>query len=237
VSIGRTAPGIDSGRRRDSKLATNLEKSSKKPEDPRKSALIASLLWILACVMGIPGCASKPPSQVENLCGIFYEKRGFFEDWHQSARQASHKYGVPIPTLMATIHQESRFRPKARPPRRKLLWFIPWRRPSSAYGFAQAKDETWDYYMRKSGNRGADRDRFEDAVDFVGWYHHTTKRRNGVPTSDTYNLYLAYHEGNGGFERRTYARKPWLQKVAKKVDRRAQVYARQYAQCQPRLSR
>jgi len=230
VSIGRTSPGIDSGRRRDSKLATDPKKPSKKPGSPDKLALAASLMWIL-------GCASNPPSQVENVCGIFYEKRGLFEDWHQSARQASHKYGVPIPTLMATIHQESRFQPKARPPRRKLLWFIPWRRPSSAYGFAQAKDETWDYYMRKSGNRGADRDRFEDAVDFVGWYHRTTEQRNGVPTTDTYHLYLAYHEGNGGFARRTYAQKPWLRKVARKVDRRAQVYARQYAQCQLRLDR
>jgi hypothetical protein len=33
--------------------------------------------------------------------------------------------------MMAIIHQESKFDPSARPQRTKLLWVIPWTRPSS----------------------------------------------------------------------------------------------------------
>jgi hypothetical protein len=196
-------------------------------------------MWFSAVALGtallVAGCASSPPSQVENLCTIFYEKDGFFDDWHKFARRAQKKYGVSIPIMMATIHQESRFQPKARPPRTRLLWVIPWKRPSSAYGFAQALDSTWGEYKRKANRRGADRDKFKHAVDFVGWYFNRVHRRHGVALSDTYHLYLAYHEGDGGFGRRTYENKPWLKKVARKVERRAKLYARQYQDCRRRF--
>jgi hypothetical protein len=52
-----------------------------------------------------------------------------------------------------------------------------------------------------------------------------------VALSDTYHLYLAYHEGQAGFERRTYESKPWLLEVAKKVKRRAELYEQQYQSC------
>jgi hypothetical protein len=119
---------------------------------------------------------------------------------------------------MAIIHQESKFRRDARPPKKRVLGFIPWGRASSAYGYAQAKDDTWDWYISKTGNRGADRDDFEDAVDFVGWYCSMTHRTNGVSKWDAYNQYLAYHEGHGGYRRRTYNKKAWLLGVARKVE-------------------
>jgi hypothetical protein len=206
------------------------------------TAFLARYRWIrlsIAVAIGTAllaaGCASSPPSQVENLCTIFYEKDGFFDNWHKFARRTQKKYGVPIPTLMATIYQESRFQPKAKPPRTRLLWVIPWRRPTSAYGFAQALDSTWNEYMTKTNRHGADRDKFKYAIDFIGWYFYGTHRRHGVALNDTYHLYLAYHEGNGGFGRRTYEKKPWLKAVARKVDRRAKHYARQYQGCWKRL--
>jgi hypothetical protein len=195
--------------------------------EARRTSCAVALIIAVATA----SCASAPPAQVEDLCGIFREKDGLFDNWHKAARKSQSKYGVSIPVLMATIHQESRFQPKARPARTRLLWFIPWRRPSSAYGFGQALDETWEQYMRKTGNRGADRDKFKDAVDFVGWYHANTHRRYRVPVDNAYALYLAYHEGLGGFGRRTYDSKDWLKRVAHKVARRADLYARQYGGC------
>ena len=75
---------------------------------------------------------------------------------------------MPVHVLMATIRIESGFEQRARPPRRKLLGFIPWTRASTAYGYSQALDGTWDEYRATTGNRGARRTNFSDAVDFVG---------------------------------------------------------------------
>jgi hypothetical protein len=34
---------------------------------------------------------------------------------------------------------------------------VPWSRPTSAYGFSQAVDATWDWYQQSTGNPDADR--------------------------------------------------------------------------------
>ena len=49
---------------------------------------------------------------------------------------------------MAIIKQESSFIADAKPDRRKLLGFIPWKRKSSARGYAQAID-LGDVFRRK----------------------------------------------------------------------------------------
>lgn len=186
-------------------------------------------LWmILAALLG--GCASAP-SNVDNICEIFREK----DDWYDDAKQASKNWGSPIPTMMAIMHQESRFRAKARPPRKYFLWIIPAGRLSDAYGYAQVKDATWDWYIDKSRNRGADRDDFDDAIDFVGWYNAQSQRLCKINPADTYHLYMAYHEGHGGFNRRTFSNKEWLKRVAHKVSARAQTYSQQLASCREEL--
>jgi hypothetical protein len=133
---------------------------------------------------------------------------------------------------MAIIHQESRFKAEARPPRNKFLWIFPGSRPSSAYGYAQAADPTWQEYQRSTGQSGADRDDFDDAVDFVGWYCHMSFIRCGIAKDNARALYLAYHEGHGGFNRKTYRRKAWLLRVASNVEQRAKRYARQLSVCE-----
>lgn len=187
--------------------------------------MLVLLLALLA------GCVSRPPSNPENLCGIFREKDGWFDNWYDAADDAESRWSIPIPVMMATMHQESRYRAKAKPPRRKLLGFIPWRRPSSAYGYAQVLDTTWDGYRKATGHRGADRDDFADAIDFVGWYHDASARKLRIERSDAYRLYLAYHEGQGGYARGTFQNKKWLIDVAKKVDARAKTYDGQLASC------
>jgi len=133
---------------------------------------------------------------------------------------------------MAIMHQESKYNAEARPPRTTCLFVFPGPRPSSAYGYAQALDETWESYIRATDNWGADRNDFSDAIDFIGWYCNQSRVRCGIARNDAYNMYLAYHEGQGGYQRKTYARKAWLKKVARKVQTKSNRYSGQLAACE-----
>jgi hypothetical protein len=194
---------------------------------PLSRTLILTVLLVLA------GCVSVPPKQPDDLCAIFLEK----PRWYKAAKQASERWQAPIPVLMAIIYQESRFQARVRPPRKRFLWIFPGSRPSSAYGYSQATNGAWADYQKATNRRNASRSSFADAVDFVGWYNAMSHRRNGIPRTNTYRLYLAYHEGHGGYKRASYQRKKWLLGVARKVANRAAHYQRQYAGCKQRLNR
>jgi len=184
-------------------------------------------------VLLLPACAVTPPAQPDDVCSIFNEKRG----WHSAAVQASEKWGTSMHIPLAFMYQESAFKHKARPPRQQLFGFIPWRRASSAYGYAQAIDGTWRDYIDATGEYWRVRHDFADATDFIHWYIDEAERRNGISKSDAFNLYLNYHEGPGGFARKTHESKPWLIKVATGIQMRSQRYAAQYEQCQKQLNR
>ena len=136
---------------------------------------------------------------------------------------------------MAFMYQESRFVATAKPPRKKIFGVIPGPRPSDSYGYSQAKESTWDWYQRSTGNYGADRDDFGDAIDFIGWYNNVSKKELGISERDAFRLYLAYHEGHGGYRKQSYRRKDWLIDVARKVDRHAQQYNSQLQGCAEEL--
>jgi len=188
-------------------------------------------LLLCACLLSLAACASGPPKHLDDACSMFKEK----SDWYEAANDSFKKWGVPVHVQMAIIHQESRFRSAALAPDDTLLGFIPWGQVSSAYGYAQVLDGTWDWYIKSTGNWGADRDDFDDATDFIGWYGNMAHQKLGISKWDAYNLYLAYHEGMGGWKRKTYHRKPWLMKVSKKVKRRAARYAAQLQRCKDDL--
>jgi hypothetical protein len=137
--------------------------------------------------------------------------------------------------MLAMMYQESSFKADARPPMQYFLWFIPTGRASSAYGYAQAKDEVWEEYQDQSGNGWSDRDDFADAIDFMGWYTSKSQRINGTSKWDAYNQYLNYHEGWGGFSRGSYRQKSWLLPVARKVEARSRRYAQQMHSCRDEL--
>ncbi len=189
------------------------------------------LSLVLLSLLLVTGCATSPPVNTDNLCAIFREK----DDWYDEAADARDNWNSPIPIMMAILHQESRFDAKAKPPRSRILGFIPGPRPSSAYGYSQAKKTTWAEYKRSAGRFGADRDDFGDAIDFVGWYNAQSRKRSGIATDDAYALYLAYHEGHGGYNRATYRQKPWLTRVATRVKLRAGQYQSQLASCEEDL--
>jgi hypothetical protein len=89
--------------------------------------------------------------------------------------------------------------------------------------------------MSQNDNWGADRDNFEDAIDFIGWYTNGSQQRLKISKWDAYKQYLAYHEGRGGYERKAYQGKPWLKNVAKKVKLRAHWYNQQLKTCEADL--
>lgn len=181
---------------------------------------------------GLVSCASNsPPRHADNLCDIFDEK----SHWLEAALNAEERWGAPIPVKMAIMWRESSYRHDAEPPADYVLWVVPWGNISSAYGYAQALDGTWSDYQKATGRGGADRDEFDDAIDFIGWYMAQTNRRVGVSMNDAYNHYLAYHEGITGYRRGAYAGKPGVQRAARQVARQAETYQRQFAACRDRL--
>ncbi|RWU11708.1 hypothetical protein EGC76_05460 [Pseudidiomarina gelatinasegens] len=188
---------------------------------------------IIAATLSLVGCASAPPKEPENLCGIFMEKR----DWYDAAAAMRDKWGVPIQVPMAMMYQESSFKHDAVPPRDYLLWIIPWGRVSSAYGYSQAKTPTWDDYVRETGNSWSSRDDFDDALDFMGWFISKSHKINGVSKWDAYAQYLNYHEGWGGYQRQTYRSKRWLMNTAERVKQRASRYGAQLRTCEDDLER
>ncbi len=173
------------------------------------------------------GGSNRPPSNLNNACAIARER----PDYIKAFKSTERKWGVPVHVQMATIYQESRYRHDARTPHKYVLGVIPMGRQSSAYGFSQALDGTWDEYQRETGKRRAKRDRIRDASDFVGWYMNKSLEKNGIQLSDTRNQYLAYHEGHAGFTRGSYNSKSWLLRVANDVDARAGLYQAQLAGC------
>ena len=188
-------------------------------------------LAIITAVMLVGACATSPPEQTDNLCDIFREKSG----WYADAKESRARWGVPISVSMAFMHQESRFVATAKPPRKKLWGLIPGPRPSDSYGYSQAKNSTWEWYQRSTGNYGADRDDFGDAIDFIGWYNNVSNKQLGIDKQDAFRLYLAYHEGHGGYRKQSYRSKEWLVDVARKVDRQANRYNSQLQDCSEEL--
>lgn len=188
-----------------------------------------SVLFLIP-ILALAGCAT-PPKRINNICAVFEQTDSFFTDWSKSAYKAERRWGVPRAVLLATIRVESGFDGKAKPPRKKILGFFPGKRPSSAFGYAQALDGTWDRYRKETGNWGAKRNDFDDAVDFVGWHHRLSHEKNGVALNDTYNLYLNYYLGHAGYRRGKYRGDAGLARTAQKATNMALSYNQQMGQC------
>ncbi|MBV2144641.1 transglycosylase SLT domain-containing protein [Falsochrobactrum sp. TDYN1] len=186
------------------------------------------LFFVALVILG--GCATAP-RQINNVCAVFDQRDGWISNWQTAAKRVSREYGVPVPILMATIYTESGFRPYAKPPRTKLLGFIPWTRPSSAYGYSQALDGTWDHYKRETGRWAASRSNFADAIHFIGWYHYQSHLKNGIKRTDAYNLYLAYYSGHAGYARGSWRNSATARNGAKRAQAMANRYAAQLRSC------
>ncbi len=201
--------------------------------NPQTDAVIRTVAGMVLC-LAITGCSTSmtpPPENVENICSIFQEKDG----WYQHVLDSERKWGAPAHVLMAIVRHESRFVDDARPPMKKFLGIIPTGRPTSAYGYCQAVNGTWEDYLEETGNSDAERVNFDDAIDFVGWYTNVSFKKLGISKWDGYNQYLAYHEGHVGYSQRSYNKKAWLLRVAKKVQSTSELYAFQLNECREQL--
>ncbi len=182
---------------------------------------------VLAASLFVLACAHLPPQQLDDLCGLFAEKPA----WRDAAERSRERWGVAASISMAILHQESRYRAKARPGWRKAFGVVPIGPASSAYGYGQVQDAAWQDYRDHTGNRHAQRDDFADVIDFVGFYADLLARSAGIARDDAFHLYLGYHEGPTGYQRRTFDQKPWLFGVARKVSERAALYEQQSGVC------
>ncbi len=187
-------------------------------------------LVLLALALGSCGSPTAdlgPPRAQDDLCALFAERPG----WREAAERAALRWQTPVELMMAIIWRESSFRAAVRPPREYALGLVPLGRPSTAYGYAQAIDGTWDWYREETGRDDADRTEFEDAVDFVGWYLDKTRRSNAVGPYDAFSHYIAYHEGHTGFRRGHWREKAWLQQAATGVAVQTARYRGQLSTC------
>ena len=130
---------------------------------------------------------------------------------------------------------ESDFDWLAKPARQKIFKVIPFKRPSSSFGYSQAVKGTWEQYKKETGNKFATRTRFKDSVDFIGWYTNKTESILKISKKDTYRQYLAYHEGWGAYKNYKDNQKVII--LAKKVEKQADKYKAQLKKCQKRLNK
>tara|TARA_B100000401_G_C52691967_1_gene664930 strand:+ start:68 stop:670 length:603 start_codon:yes stop_codon:yes gene_type:complete len=188
-----------------------------------KIILILSLFIISAC--------SSVPQNTSNSCKIFDERYL----WYKHSKKVKQKWGTPIHIQLAFIKMESDFDWLAKPPRQKLFKVIPFKRPSSSFGYSQAVKGTWDQYKNETGNKFATRARFKDSVDFIGWYTNKTKSILKIPINNTFKQYLAYHEGWGNYK--NYKKNKKVISLAKKVEKQSQIYKKQLLKCTNSLNK
>jgi hypothetical protein len=184
-------------------------------------------LILILVVASCGNSGGQAPRNLDNACSILQQRPQYI----RAFRAVERKWGVPVHVQMATIYQESKFISDARTPLRYTLGVIPMGRQSSAFGYSQALDGTWDEYREEQRAFRARRDRIRDATDFMGWYMNKTRVRNGIPLTDARRQYLAYHEGHTGYARGSYNAKSWLLRVANEVGNRSVMYEAQLRNC------
>ena len=186
--------------------------------------------FLILIIAFITGCSSIPQN-TSNSCSIFNEKYL----WYKHAKKTEQKWGTPIYIQLAIIKMESDFDWLAKPPRQKLFKIIPYKRPSSSFGYSQAVKGTWEQYKNETGNKLATRTRFKDSVDFIGWYTDKTESLLKISKKDAFRQYLAYHEGWGGYK--NYKNNQQVIVLAKKVEKQSNKYKSQLQDCQKRLNK
>ena len=181
----------------------------------------------------IVSCTTIEPYMAANSCIIFKEKK----NWYKATKKSYDKWEVPVSLQLAIINQESSFKQFAKPKRKKFLGIIPGNRPSSAFGYAQVTNPTWNWYKTRTGNKNASRANFHDISDFIGWYIEQSNKILGLSKNDAFNQYLAYHEGHSGWKKKSFKSKKWLIKAAMNVEINTNKYNTQLKQCEKQLNK
>ena len=188
--------------------------------------------FFLVIIFFLSACSSVP-KYPQNACKIFSENYL----WYKSAKKSSDTYGAPIYTILAFVNKESGFNRWAKPKRQKLFKVVPYKRPSSSFGYSQAVKKTWELYKTETNNPLALRTRFKDSVMFIGWYMKKTSKINKVPLNDPYRQYLNYYLGWGAYAKKTYKTDKRSILFAKKVEKQSKIYKSQLRECQESLNK
>ena len=188
------------------------------------------LVNILLFFLILSSCSSIPKNTADS-CSIFNERYL----WYKYAKKTEQKWGAPIYLQLAIIKMESDFDWLAKPERQKIFKVIPYKRPSSSFGYSQAVKGTWDQYKKETNNKLATRARFRDSVDFIGWYTDKTEKLLKISKKNVYRQYLAYHEGWGNYKNYKNNKKVII--LAKRVAEQANSYRKQLKKCQKRLNK
>ena len=180
----------------------------------------------------VASCSSVPKNP-QNACKIFGENYL----WYKSIQKSSKKYGAPAHIILAFVDKESGFNRWAKPKRTKLFKVVPYKRPSSSFGYSQAVKKTWELYKTETNNPLALRARFKDSVMFIGWYISKTNKINKIPRSDAYRQYLNYYLGWGNYAKKIYKTDKKAVIFAKSVEKQSKIYKNQLRECQKSLDR
>ena len=191
--------------------------------------ILSKKIIIFFLLILISGCSSVPKNTADG-CSIFSERYL----WYKHAKKTEKKWGTPIYVQLAIIKMESDFDWLAKPERYKLFKVIPYKRPSSSFGYSQAVRGTWKQYKEETGNKYALRYRFKDSVDFIGWYTDKTEKLLKISKKDAFKQYIAYHEGWGAYK--NYRKKEKVILYAKKVQRQSNKYKKQLDACKNSLT-
>ena len=191
---------------------------------------ILKLNFLFLIILFISACSSVPKNTA-NSCSIFEER--YF--WYKHAKKSEKKWGTPVYLQLAIIKMESSFDWLAKPPRQKLFKVIPYKRPSSSFGYSQAVKGTWEQYKRETNNPLATHARFKDSVDFIGWYINKTSKILKISKKDAYRQYLAYYKGWGDYK--NYSRDKKAVIYAKSVRDMANKYRKQLTLCKKNLDK
>jgi len=190
---------------------------------------ILKINYLFILVILISGCSSIPQN-TSNSCLIFDERYM----WYKHTKRTEKKWGTPVYLQLAIIKMESSFDWLAKPPRQKLFKVIPYKRPSSSFGYSQAVKGTWEQYKNETGNKLAIRTRFKDSVDFIGWYTNKTEKILKISKDNDFKQYIAYHEGWGNYK--NYNSKEKVINLAKRVEKQSNIYKKQLSDCKNSLS-
>ncbi len=190
------------------------------------AAFQLGLVFTIASLL--TACGTAPPAHQNNICSIF----DAYPAWYWDTKNTEQRWGIPISTQIAIIKQESHFVQDARPPLETATGIIPWEHPTSAYGYSQALDGTWKEYIQATHFKDAKRTDFAYATDFIGWYSYQAYRQAGISPDNAYALYLAYHEGITGYQKKTYLSKHWLTDVARRVQLDKLQFDKQLKHCE-----
>ncbi len=138
---------------------------------------MSRLLRATALLVLVAACGSgnySAPRNLDNACSIVSQRPNYLKAMQRTER----KYGVPVAVQMATIYQESKFIGNARTPHQFALGIIPMGRQSSAYGYSQALDGTWEEYQQVDPKPPRQTRRYRGCDRFHGLVHGAIEPRS-----------------------------------------------------------